>query len=173
MQAGSRVRGSHADHAGPKACPGSIFLWSIHQTRVAHPHPEVHVQKRFAAKLGLEPSAVSHIESGRRLMPAGLQPRWLQAIELNEKDLGHYLAAGRARSPEDHSYLRPSEHTAPETLLDNALHGGELTASQWAQACRAAAARPKMPMTQYDFCRLVIDTMATTHSEHHMEMASG
>ena len=152
--------------------PTAIYLWLLRTVRMANPNPEIHTQYRFGELLGHDGTFVSHVESGRRSMPAHLRQRWMTLIGLSADSLNDYLVAAASSHPSAVTdVLNTSDEATAYALVDQALDGEVLTPREWTIACGVAGSI-RLPRTIHRFARLAIDAMATTGTPNFQIMLS-
>ncbi|MET0236805.1 MAG: HEAT repeat domain-containing protein [Kibdelosporangium sp.] len=153
--------------------PGHIYLWLLRTSRLASTDQRVHVQAEFGRWLGRDGSFVSHVESGRRQMPADVRERWLAAIDLDAIATDDFLA-DIAADFSQFDLAAWQSHGRPDRdlgLFDAAIDGVPLSARDWADACRATAGL-EMPRAVRRFCRLVTDALATASPAQYTVMST-
>jgi hypothetical protein len=127
---------------------------------MANPDPDIHTQSRFGQLLGHDGTFVSHVEAGRRTMPAELRDRWLTLIGLDDTRLQSYLTFFGIRPAAQFSGGQVTAATgAGFALLDAVLEGQEIPSRHWPQVCAAAASLP-MPRTVARLCRRAAEILA-------------
>lgn len=159
---GRRGRSLSAVATGLLDCgPSAVYVWLLRTHRMACPDPAVNTQNRFGQLLGHDGTFVSHVEAGRRPLPADLRERWFTLIGLDGVSLQGYLTYFG-------SHLQPTSQPASRDLvadvagfevLDQVLESEPIPSHRWPEVCAAAASLP-MPRTLARICRRAADVLA-------------